>query len=371
MNKYILLIWIIVFYGCSSTKIPKKETIKIDETYQKVSFTPETISKEISTGFQISITPIDAKEMNGIAYTTTLFDGDYEKKKSISTIIEEQLKQLNLSEEERRKIELRQQISDYIKDKIKQGELPENAGDNLMWKLWNKNAGTDGTERSIGRGFPGIFNPYKVNNKYLSVFRLTFKNTSRVVKRLELRELLFNSGYEQLYPFETSYFEKLYENDQEKLRIIYRLNMPNELVMPPGETVIKYVSTPSLNPTIQNLNVKLIQDEQTESFNYSVQIDGQSQTTFLEKYTFKAKNEFNLQVKRYYLILVTENNQIHIIKENSLFLPQEIKLDNLNLYAVATLYTGYTFGKLENFKLSQYPSNQIEIKFSEPQKYRN
>jgi apolipoprotein N-acyltransferase len=173
-----------------------------------------------------------------------------------------------------------------------------------------------------------------------------------------------------LYPFETSYFEKFYEEEQEILRIIYRLNMPNELVVPPGETVIKYVSIPSLNPTTKGLDVKLIQDDITQSFKFSVNIEEQSQTTLLEEITFKAEDEWKLQVQRYYFVIVTPDNRIHIIKDNSLFLPQEIKSKKLNIYGIASLSTGYTFAKKENFSLNQYQSSEVELEFEEEQKYR-
>lgn len=370
MSKYLLAIGMIIFIGCSPTKkIANKETLKIDEAYQKVSFTPETITQEIASGFEILVTPIDAKAMNQIAYETTYFDGDYEKIQSVSTLFEEQLRQTNLSKEERRRIELRKQIVDFVKEKINRGEITKTAGEYLMWKLWNKAEGTDGTETSIGRGYPSQYNPYKVDRKYLSVFQLTFKNTSKTVKRIKLSELLFNSGYEQLYPFETSYFEKIYETEQEKLRIIYRINMPIELVVPPGETVIKYVSIPSLNPTTKDLDVKIIQEEKTQSFKFTVNVEEQSQSTLLEKITFKAEDEWKLKVQRYYFVIITPDNQIHIIKDNSLFLPQEIKSERLNIYGIATLSSGYTFAKRENFSLSQYQYNEIELKFEEKQEY--
>jgi hypothetical protein len=371
MSKYLLAIGVILFLGCSPTKkIPKKKTLKIEEVYQKISFSPETISKEVKSGFEILVTPIDAKEMNQITFETTYYDGDYEKKQSVSTLIEQQLRQSTLSKDERRRIERKKQVVDFVKEKINRGEIPKTVGDDLMWKLWNKTKGTDGVETSIGRGYPSLLNPYKVNRKYLSVFQLTFKNTSSSVKRIKLKELLFNSGYEQLYPFETSYFEKFYEEEQEILRIIYRLNMPNELVVPPGETVIKYVSIPSLNPTTKGLDVKLIQDDITQSFKFSVNIEEQSQTTLLEEITFKAEDEWKLQVQRYYFVIVTPDNRIHIIKDNSLFLPQEIKSKKLNIYGIASLSTGYTFAKKENFSLNQYQSSEVELEFEEEQKYR-
>lgn len=350
--------------------MPEKETLKIDEAFQKVSFIPDEIPHEIAPGFELLITPIDAKVMNQIAHETTSYDGDYEKIRSVSTLIKEELRQANLSKEERRRIESRKQIVDFVREKVNGGEIPETVGEYLTWKLWNKPVGTDGIETSIGRGYPSLYNPYKLNNKYLSVFRLAFKNTSEAVKRVKLNELLFNSGYEQLYPFETSYFEKIYETEQEKLRIIYRINMPNELIVPSGETVIKYVSIPSLNPTTKDLDVKLIQEDANQSFKFNVNVDEQSLTTLLEKITFKAQDEWKLQVLRYYFVITTPDKQIHVIKDNTLFLPQEIKNEKLSIYGIATLSSGYTFAKKENFTLSQYPYSEIELKFEEKQEYR-
>ncbi len=372
MIRYFFVIGILALMGCSPSsakRIPKKEILKIDESYQRINFTPETITSQINSDFDLTITPIDAKLMNQVIYETASYDGNYEKIQSVSTLMEEQLRKKTLSKEERRNVEFRKQIVEYLREKISQRELPRSVGEYLTWKIWNKSEGTDGTKISIGNGYPSLNNPYKVNRKYLSVFRLTFKNMSTSIKRIDLDNLLFNSGYEQLYPFKTSYFEKLYEDDQEKIRTIYRLNIPNELVVPPGEVIVKYVSIPSLNPTTEGLNIKYISEGETKKFEFDVSIEEQLQTTLLEKITFKAEDEWKLQVKRYYWVIVTPDDQIHIIKNNSLFLPQEIKDKNLSIYGIATLITGYTFAKKENFTLSQYLHNEVELDFNEKQQY--
>jgi hypothetical protein len=256
-----------------------------------------------------------------------------------------------------------------VRSKVELGEIPNVAGERLMWKLWNKEEGIEGKETSIGRGYPSDLNPYKVNGKYLSVFQVTLKNTTSTVKKIRMSELLFNSGYEQLYPFETSYFDKLYQNDQEKLRIIYRLNMPEEMLVPPGKTVIKYVSVPSINPATKDLDVKIIQDATAKNFSFIVNIEEQSQSTTLENITFKALDESKLQVMRYYFVLVTPDNRVHIIKNNTIFLPQDVRKDKISIYGIATLPTGYAYVKKENFTLGLDQFSEVFLNFSEKNEY--
>lgn len=379
---YPLLIGVIFIMGCSLSKnVAKREIIKKEEDYVKINFTPASFSQEITPGLEILITPIDAKEMNKIAFEATFFDGDYDKTSSVVTMIEEQLSQKNLTKEERARISYIKQVVDYIKEKVNKGELNKTIGDNLIWKLWHKAEGTEGKETNLGKGYPEIYNPYKANINYLSVFQLTFKNSSKTIKRIKLNELLFNSGYEQLYPFEHSYFERIYNNDQEKLRMIYnidqeklrmiyRINMPNELIVPPDQTVIKYVSIPSLNPKTKDLDIKLIQEDKMHNFQFKVQVEEQSQTTFLEKITFKAQDEYKFGILRYYFVLITPDNQLHIIKDNSLFLPQEILNDRFSIYGIATNPTGYLFTKLENFTISQFNNHEVMLKFEKEVKFK-
>ena len=371
MIKFFFFSILGLLLSCTSVKnVPVKEQIRVDEVQQKVQFFPATISQEISADLDVSITPIDAKAMNRITYEATLFDGDYEKKQTTSTTIEETLKSNSLSKEERNKIELRKQIIDFVEKKIQSGEIPKVAGERLSWKLWNKLEGIDGSETRIGRGYPNTYNPFLLDNKYLSVFQIKFQNKGSSVKRLKLSDIFFNSGVEQLYPFETSYFEKLYTDNQEKTRIIYRLYMPSEMTIPPNESIVKYVSIPSLNPTIQNLDVKIIRENTSKNYSFSVKFDASNQTTILEKVNFKALDEEKLHVLRYYLVLLTSDGQVHILKDNSIFLPTDLSAnEKISIFGIATLPTGYAFTKNVNLTFGIEQSKEIFLNFSEVRDY--
>ena len=119
-----------------------------------------------------------------------------------------------------------------------------------------------------------------------------------------------------------------------------------------------------------NLDVKLIQENKTHSFKFNVKVEEQFRTILHEKITFRAENEFKLQVLRYYFVIITPDKDIRIIKENSLFLPQYMKSENISIYGVATSSTGYSFAKKENFTLGHYEDSEVKLVFEEEQRYR-
>ncbi|MCB9285085.1 MAG: hypothetical protein H6563_13495 [Lewinellaceae bacterium] len=370
MKRIVYLILGTLLVSCfSSSKIPPKEYLKVNDIDLKISFSPESISKNVESNFEITIQPIDAKEMDGIANQAAAFDGNYEKTVSYTTFIEEELNRQDLTNHELREINHKKQILESVQLQIHSGDMPAETGGKLMEKILNE-VGIDGTENDFILGTSSALNPYKVDNKYLSVFQVTSKNTGNKIQRIKLQDLLFNSGYEQLYPFNNSYFEKLYEKDQSKLRILLRLNFPDELIVPPGETVVKYISVPSLNPSTETLNIRLLQEDATVNYSYQIKFEGRSIENILEKYWFVRSETTGYSVMSYYFVLQTSDNRIFPIKDNTLFVSKEMAGSPISIYAAYTTIEGFILGKRENFYLTECPNNIVHIPFKGYKRYK-
>lgn len=82
----------------------------------------------------------------------------------------------------------------------------------------------------------------------------------------------FNSQVieEQLYPLASEYFEVNLKGFKEKIKNSYRLNIPNELIITPGQRVNKYIAVPAINSLNNKLQVQFIRNSNVINFEFSV-----------------------------------------------------------------------------------------------------
>ena len=348
-------------------EVPKKITLTHLEVIQKVSFIPESQTQEIQPGLEVTITPIDATSMNEISRRATGFDGNYDNSYSSTYLKEESINiGSELTKSQKREIKDQRQIIDFVKEKVRNGEIPESVGDALNSKILSENIGVTGEEYTQ-QSVEGRFNPYRVDKRYLSVFQLTLKNTGNTIVKVKQKDFIVSSGSEQLEPLRTEYFEGLFIMDQRLLMNVYRLNMPDELIVPPTETIIKYVSVPSINLNTEILTVRIIQNELVKSYNYVVDVEERIEETVLEKITFKANKDWSLDVESYYFVLTLPNGQIQILRKNEIFISEEFKKSPFSVYGIARSQDGFHFVKKDNVVVEKNSSNVIELLFGEKQ----
>lgn len=101
---------------------------------------------------------------------------------------------------------------------------------------------------------------------------MTFENTENEIKDLKIDNFQVFSYGELLYPFKNSYFENKFkdEKDQDKLKTIYRMNMPENVRVVSKQPITKYFSTPALNDENKNLIVNYIKDGKVIDFEFNV-----------------------------------------------------------------------------------------------------
>lgn len=362
-NYTIFLIALLV--SCSSTKQIPEKYAEINNNSVDVKFSPRLIEKEIGSNFFIEIEPIDARDIDSLSYEKALFGGDYHKNKSVLTLIEEKYSKPDLSQNEKSDLGTLKQRIDFISEEVNSGQVPADVGEALKYKLWYLDDGIDIIESKRFVIYPSTYNPYKIGANYLSVIKMRFHNASTEVKVFKRKSLLINSGEEQLEPYGLDYFEEIYGNNQKVLRIAHRLSLPDELTVPPGQSITKYVSIPSLNVNVSSIIASVIEDKSHVDFKYDLTIESNNDLVRLRQIHFKAEKEFKTGVRKYYFVIQTEDSRIITLKENTIYLPDELMNQKLDIYSLASIDGGFAFDKILGLRISDSTSNVFWLKFEE------
>lgn len=204
--KYSFFIVAVMLTACSTIKhLPDKT---VTHSYTNIEFTPDYHSFEIDTNFKLTVIPIDAATLNEITFIAANRAGDYEQE-----VVREYFNiddDGNLSSSEVQYVENLIAVSNAIMSDMNSNQLSQELAHCLLERSWNGRAvGMDGSELSsfTEPRYTANFNPFYLNNNYLSVFKLTFENESNDVKVIQHDHFQIASGNEILYPFSMNYFE--------------------------------------------------------------------------------------------------------------------------------------------------------------------
>ncbi|MAT56265.1 MAG: hypothetical protein CMN32_17480 [Saprospirales bacterium] len=364
-NITIALIALITMGGCSpqSSKIISKT---INHRYFNIRFSPESISKESLGKLRIEVTPIDAASINRETYEASSRDGNYEKEFALK--IEQSKSELK---------EYSRQERAYIKGKINAIELlnkmeaeyniPSITSYNLKERIWNgDDFGYDGTEikyLSENNFYPDYFNPYKINQKYLSVFKVTFENNSNEIQEINLEEFRIITGEELLFPLGLEYFENYLQNEPEKLKNIYRMNMPKELLITPSQRITKYIAVPAINPKSSSLQIQLIKNTDIVNFDFTVKeelLNKSYNLTKYEIYTSGLKDSYSYD---FYCAIQYQDGVSIALSSNYIFVSPEREETPVSIYIITVnrIRSNVKFSKMQNVKFSSFENNRIIV----------
>jgi hypothetical protein len=330
MNRLLLIFSILILNSCAPKRL--KKTVELN--YSNVIFQPSELSKKVNSNLTLNIEPIDAKKLNNEIFEASRLDGSYEKTLIQSYIYLEESRQ-SLTLEDKRRLEIALSIENFLNKVGSEENIPEAVVINFKEKILNsyllgKSFGFNGSELNYFRGNERYksLNPYNNNNKYLSLFKLTFKNSGNAIEEIESKNFQILNNNELLYPFKNQYFEDNLKG-QESLKFIYRMNLPDNLRVVPGQTVIKYVSIPALNTEYKNLLVNYIAKDKTIDFGYNINIETKSE---VENFTgFKILQSQYSGNYRYYYVVKTSDAIFPLI-DNSFF------INDKNLNQPITIY---------------------------------
>ncbi len=363
---FLIAITMLLMHGCSSSRHIVSKTIT--HRHYNLSFTPEEIQKTVLGNLSISITPIDAASLNQMTFEAASLDGNYEKE--LATAITNRRLELNkLSRQDRRDAENMLIAIDEI---IKMQEaylISSLTAYKLKMRIWHgKEYGKDGTEVTSllsQERFSDIFNPFKVNQNFLSVFRVTLENKGSQIYRLKVSDFQIISGEELLHPLNMGFFESTLEGEQEKTQNAYRLNMPDELVLTPHQRITKYIATPAINPHNENLTIQLITELGAYNFAFIVNEEPTFRQYFVEKYNIVTPNRGKHKHHLFYAISY-ENGISYATIDNYFYASPDQKNMPLTFLYVAALRKdrkGAEVKRLVVNRLSEHKRNNITVRF--------
>lgn len=347
--------------SCSGPKATQKT---VDQFYENTKFSPESALKSTSSEVDILVKPIDAASINAESFDLASLDGNYEKE--IAIAISKQKEEINnLPKKERNVISAKIKAIETIDEMYRKKEISKEASFLLKERIWyGPDKGRDGSEiSSISNSNISTdqFNPYKINNQYLSVFKLSFENKSDVVKKISLKDFQVISGYEQLYPLELKYFEENLKSDPAKIKNVLRMNMPAELVLTPGQKISKYISVPPINSKNNQVTVQYIQGDKYLNFDFDLKQESISKSFILDTYKFyiKGVSEPSTYLIYYsvefdgYTPFATKGSFIYV-EQSKKYKPAKIKIiavNKLNQKVKIASKVNYNFGDAKNGKV--------------------
>lgn len=353
---------IILSTSCTTYKLSKTASY----SYSDVKFTPTSINKPVGQEFNIAIEPIDASELNIRVLESYNRDGGYAKEYlSYFDYLTKDRQSLSLSERNRLKRlekyfetldnmqtsgKINSMICSYFKEKIYSNQI------------LNKNFGWDGSEISLignGKEMYGNLNPYKIDKKYLSLFKLSITNNGNEVQNVNINSFQISSDAELLYPFKIQYFESVLEGENEKMKYIYRMNMPNELKLTPNQTVEKYISTPAINPHNKILKLSYISDDNSVTdFSFSVNVQTINEKHNFTAYSFKSSTRHPINQ----IIIELSNGVLFPLLSNILYVDDKKADEEVKAYALSIAGNRIYFSEV-TFTPTEVKNRKIKLSY--------
>jgi len=365
MNKFfIFTAFALGLIGCAPTKaITKKE---ISHVNQVLTFKPEQVKKNIGINTEVTITPIDAKILNKETSAAAKRDGNYGKE--FATLIEKRKVEMpGMSKTEKASLNNIINKFNLVNKLVSSGEMAPEIGFAFQYRIiYGPSYGKEGTELvalSEVDESDSKFNPFEINDKYLSVFKLTFENKGKDVEKFNLKNFEVLSGEEQLYPLKNDYFENALKGDIEKVKNVYRINMPDEITLTPNQRITKYFAIPAINPSNTTLVVQHIKDNNVTVYDFQVNNLITKKTHNMESYEIVVKSWKDLSTFDYTFVVQFSDRVYFPTIANRFFVSDERKKEDVSIYLISVDYsTGKSyFSQKVNVKFDQIKNNKISI----------
>jgi hypothetical protein len=356
----------ITLNSCSTQQQVVTSTIKHD--YYNLSFSPEHVQKNLTGQVEVTMLPIDAGYLNRITSEAARRDGQYEKE-LVNQIEKQKRESQGLSGREKSLLNAKIKAIDEVNEMERNNLIPLLAAyhlTNYIWygDLYSKN-GIEIMGLSTYDRFPSTYNPFKINQNYLSVFQVTFENLGIESHRISLNDFHIISGEELLKPLGFAYFENILQNNSEKMQNVYRMSMPDELLLTSNQRITKYLAVPAINPKHELLNIQLIQNEIVSEFVFSIKQETETREYVFEKFQIHT----NLRIESIYdvFFVVCFENGVAYANGNPpvIYVEEEYKNMNAEIFAVAIRKDGsdVVHGKLTDFKFRNKRNNMVVVDF--------
>lgn len=347
---------LIIFIGTSSCSRPP--TIKKVTKSPVYTFLPQSILKEIEPGFKIEISKCDPKDLDRDTYLAarrissenemetqvTIESSDPKNKKSISPTYAKAFSDIDFLKE-------RSIIDARLARELKLSYYAGYPG--------QSDIGTINSPKTVQEiQYPNSDNPYKSNR--FSMFRMLMTNESNEVKKIQLSNLIISSGLEQLNPLSIKYFDTIFSPTSNEYQNILRFNFPNDLQIPTGKSVLKFIAFPIINESNQDLSLTINKSNQTSSFDFKRETIFDGGIYNYRFYSINPKTFFTNPVIT--VIVEFENQLIELKNPRQMYFFEKDLEKPINIYCFCEVGREFEFGKIEHLVLSQLKGDKISIK---------
>jgi hypothetical protein len=322
------------------------------------SFLPKSITKEIEPGFKIEISKCDPNDLNRDTYMAARrisSENEMETQVSIESNSSKGKKDPSPTYEKAFN------AIDYLKDKniidtrlAREFKLSYSAGYPVQSDIGTINAPKTVQEFH----YPNSDNPYKSNR--FTMFRMLMTNETNEVKKMQLSNLIISSGFEQLSALSIKYFDTIFSPTSNEYQNVLRFNFPNELQIPSGKSVLKFIAFPIINESNQDLSLTINKFNQESSFEFKRETIFDGGLYNYQFYSIQPKTFFTNPVIT--VIVELEEKLIVLKNPNQMFVYEKDLQKPINISCFCEVGREFEFGKIEKLILSQMKGNKITIK---------
>ena len=328
----------------------------VEQQYQKIDFLPNMVEKEVMPQFTVTIIPQDNSETDRETFIAAQRGGV-----SVNEVIQSWENRLvGTPDKNARRI---QGNFNKIDDLIKWNFFPADVGYELKLQIINQGNYGDGSEVETlrdGMGvYPDTYNPYKINERYLSVFKVVFNNEMDNIIKVSVDSFQIISGNEQLNPIKTDYYEKNLAGSSEKLKNVFRMNMTDNVAIVPHQSITKYFAVPTVDLNEVQLIVKLIFNNTIYDFDFTVKSKQVKKVFNFQEFTISGKEFLSSLTLDY--IVVKQGNRTYSLRSNKIYILSGQESEPFSIYYMYFDDRGNKYGKLVNVKSSEMVKQGIKV----------
>jgi hypothetical protein len=314
MRKILCLILIVV--ALTSCQTPM-QVLKVTQISTEVTFTPYYDLIDID-GVTVKVKPVEAKVLNKTFEESANRSADYSYNITQSIDVESSS---NSTQNSRTQNISKVQLTDRITSLVETKKISPRMGQMLVYNLWeNQKYGRLGSENMLyDQNGTTLFNPYYINNQYLTTFELTFTNSTSNVRTIELSEFQVSSTTVSLTPLKIDYFEEFYSKDSPVYGNLIRYHMPDQLRITPGQTVIKYLTVPALRSE-DKFAVQYINDEKLSEITFQLESKSNRSEINLKEFLIKSEGLPSIDFYQIYFAVEVKDGVSFPVKNDRIFI---------------------------------------------------
>ena len=342
---------------CNGICSSQQQDVEVFRSEVKLSFTPESLSKEISPSVSVLIQPVSPEKINQECFIAAN-KGKWDEEIMLS---KQYVQSLNRKIDRKGKVNIGG-LYDYIVSLNQEGYITADISNAFIDRAFRRK-GYTGLENLFISDDSTIsqrsneFNPFSL--KGLSLLKIKISNHSNKIYRIQDKDLLIQNGYIQSFPIPTKYFDTIFSGTSETYKNVLRFNFPNELIVPSGQEIIKYLCIPEIDESSEILTVSIINNDQAIIYPFNVQFSTEKRKYLVYPYTF---NVISFLRKPFIYIVIKLGEQVIPLSNYATFNVRVEDLDlPLDIYCWAFTNNGCEFGWVKNVSFRSYQRQQIRI----------